>query len=58
MCTAYDVMLETRKRGGNVRHHEARDRVHELFQRGLNGGGISADVDRRRCTDEAFLDHD
>lgn len=37
MFTAYDVTLESRKRGGNVRHNEARDRVHELFQRGLMG---------------------
>ena len=37
MFTAYDVTVEARRRGARVRHDEARDRVHELFQQGAMG---------------------
>lgn len=41
MFTAYDITLEARQRGGNVRHNEARDIVHECFQRGQMGAGYA-----------------
>jgi retron-type reverse transcriptase len=41
MFTAYDITLEVRSRGGNVRHGEARDLVHQLFERGEMGAGYN-----------------
>lgn len=37
MFTAYDVTVEARRRGGNVRHNDVRDLVHELFENGRMG---------------------
>ncbi|MDX1947707.1 MAG: reverse transcriptase domain-containing protein [Pirellulaceae bacterium] len=41
MFTAYDVTVEARNRGARVKHDEARDRVHELFQRGTMGAAYA-----------------
>ena len=37
MFTAYDVTQAARRRGGNVRHNDVRDVVHELFENGRMG---------------------
>jgi retron-type reverse transcriptase len=57
MFTAYDVTLEARKRGGNVRHNEARDRVHELFQRGLMGAAYQRTTIDVGAPTKPFLYH-
>src|SRR5262245_32729018 len=41
MFTAYDVTVEARNRGGNVRHSDGRDVVHELFQQGRMGAAYA-----------------
>jgi retron-type reverse transcriptase len=57
MFTAYDVTVEARKRGGNVRHNEARDRVHELFQRGLMGAAYKRTTIDVGAPTKPFLYH-
>jgi RNA-directed DNA polymerase len=37
MFTAYDITQAARRRGGNVRHNDVRDLVHELFENGRLG---------------------
>lgn len=44
MFTAFDVTTETRKRGGNVRHNEVRDLVHEFYQQGRLGASYNRSV--------------
>lgn len=41
LFTAYDVTLEARQRGGNVRHNDVRDLVHEYFEQGRMGAGYN-----------------
>jgi retron-type reverse transcriptase len=41
MFTAYDVTLEARRRGGNVRHQDVRDLVHEFFEAGRMGAAYN-----------------
>jgi retron-type reverse transcriptase len=41
MFTAFDITLAVRKIGGNVRHNEVRDVVHELYERGRMGAAYT-----------------
>jgi retron-type reverse transcriptase len=41
MFTAFDVTLAVRKIGGNVRHQEVRDLVHELYEQGRMGAAYT-----------------
>lgn len=41
MFTAFDITLAVRKIGGNVRHHEVRDLVHELYEHGRMGAAYT-----------------
>src|SRR4051794_39803422 len=41
MFTAYDVTQAARRRGGNVRHNDVRDLVHELFENGRLGAAYN-----------------
>ena len=41
LFTAYDVTLEARRRGGNIRHNDVRDLVHEYYEQGRMGAAYN-----------------
>ncbi len=41
MFTAFDITLAVRKIGGNVRHQEVRDLVHEIYEQGRMGAAYT-----------------
>ena len=57
MFTAYDVTLEARRRGGNVRHNDVRDLVHELFEQGRLGAGYNRSLIDVGAPSRPFLYH-
>lgn len=57
MFTAYDITLEARKRGGNIRHGEARNIVHDVYQQGRMGAGYKCSVIDVGAPAKPFLYH-
>lgn len=57
MFTAYDVTLEARRRGGNVRHNDVRDLVHEFFEQGRFGAGYNRSLIDVGAPVKPFLYH-
>jgi RNA-directed DNA polymerase len=44
MFTAYDITVEARKQGLQLRHDDGKDIVHEMFQTGIMGASINRSV--------------
>src|SRR2546423_13316267 len=57
LFTAYDVTLEARNRGGNVRHNDARDLVHEFYEQGRMGAGYTRSLIDVGAPTKPFLYH-
>jgi retron-type reverse transcriptase len=57
MFTAYDVTLHARKLGSNVRHHEVRDLVHEIYEQGRMSAAYTRSVINVGAPTQPFLYH-
>lgn len=57
MFTAYDITLEARRRGGNVRHNDVRDLVHEFFEQGRMGAAYKRSTVDVGAPTRPFLYH-
>lgn len=57
MFTAFDITTEARRRGGNARHGEVRDLVHEIFQTGRMGSAYNRSTIDVGAPTRPFLYH-
>lgn len=57
MFTAFDITTEARRRGGNARHGEVRDLVHEIFQQGRMGAAYNRSTIDVGAPTRPFLYH-
>ncbi len=57
MFTAYDITLEARRRGGNVRHQDVRDLVHEFYEQGRFGAAYNRTLIDVGAPTRPFLYH-
>jgi retron-type reverse transcriptase len=57
MFTAYDITVQARKLGSNVRHHEVRDLVHELYEQGRMSAAYTRSLINVGAPTQPYLYH-